>query len=148
MKRTMAVAVLIFVSVFSGHAFSWDDGVTHKDLSEYAAINSILDKSKGDYLNGLGFPDGLYTWLKWNGNRTIKDGYIIEWLREGAMLEDSSGPLFIGYIDGKGRSFNHFHNPLKPWAQAGLDDFFTGESSLLWAQDENNQENFYEGNWS
>lgn len=72
----------------------------------------------------------------------------MEWLREGATLEDSSGPLSIGYIDSKGRSFNHFHDPLKPWDQAGLNDLVTGMSSVFWAQYGAYQDNFYEGNWS
>ncbi len=37
---------------------------------------------------------------------------------------------------------------MKPWSQAGLNDIWTGESSLLWAQDGAYQQNFPDGDWS
>lgn len=147
MKKTHISLTLfiLFGFVFNNIALSWDDSVTHKDLSEYAAGSSVLDKNKGDYLRNIGFVDALDTQVKWGEEKSIK-----KWLAEGANLEDKSSFGFP--ILGTTRSFNHFHNPLKPWSQAGLDDWvvfhYTGESSLLWAQDGTNQQNFPEGDWS
>jgi hypothetical protein len=152
-RRTLSMILFLIIFGIHSSVLAWDDGITHEDLSENATKDSILDESKGNYLWTIGLNDGLYTRLIWYGNRTIREGYIIDWVREGAMLEDSSGPLNRGYVNGKGRSFNHFHNPLKDWNQAGLDDrmwllHFTGKSSLLWAQDGAYEQKFYEGDWS
>ena len=155
MKKTHISLILfiLFGFVFNNIALSWDDKVTHKDLSEYAAENSVLDISKGNYMKNLGFQDGLDEKFTWN-NVTYQ---IRKWLREGAEFEDQSGKYSVGYLDGKARAFNHFHNPLKqaPWSDAGLDDWIilppfhvTGKSSLRWAQDGAYQENFYEKDWS
>ena len=148
-KLISLTLTILFGVVCNNIALSWDDKVTHKDLSEYAAENSVLDKNKGDYLKNLGFVEELKAEFRLSGSKQS----VTKWLREGAMLEDSSGPLSVGYINGKGRSFNHFHNPLKPWDEAGLNDWmgplhFIGKSSILWAQDGTYQRNFYEGNWS
>jgi hypothetical protein len=81
MKRTIYVstALMAFFSIIiCEYALSWDDGVTHKDLSEYAAYSSLLRKCKNetdlncDYLKNLGFNKGLdKDELEWNGNTTI-----------------------------------------------------------------------------
>ncbi len=46
------------------------------------------------------------------------------------------------------RSLNHFHDPTKPLAQAGLKDTFSGMSAIVWAQDPADQANTTGGNWS
>ena len=50
------------------------------------------------------------------------------------------------------RFLNHFHNPIDPissWDQAGLDDFgFSGQSSVLWAQDSGSQSSARGGDWT
>lgn len=92
---------------------------------------------KSDYLKNIGFNKGLDDEkLEWNGKKLS----IKEWIIEGTFSEDE--PFT--------RSLNHFHNPLKPWSQAGLNDIFSGKSSLLWAQDSSNEwswkkarDNFY-----
>ena len=58
-KKVTSIGVLLFIIIFSKNALSWDDGITHKDLSEYAAESSVLNKDKGDYLRTLGFFRGL-----------------------------------------------------------------------------------------
>ena len=148
MKKTHISLILfiLFGLVFNNSALSWDDKVTHKDLSNFAAENSVLSQAQGNYLINLGLNKGLDEPLTWNGiSRNIS-----LWLQEGAQLEDKSSTLFP--ILGTTRSLNHFHNPLKPWSQAGLDDYYlghwTGESSLVWAQDGNAQQNVVEGDWS
>jgi hypothetical protein len=115
-------------------AFSWNDDVTHMYLSRYAVENSVLNKNA--YLSKFGFERGLEEFLtRGNHRKEIK-----EWIAEGGELEDSGS--YWDLVTKKHRSFNHFHNPLKPWESAGLDDWIpippyhtTGESSLLWAQD-------------
>ena len=147
-KRIIIVLALItlFSFTFYKEVFSWTEG-THRNLSEYAAESSVLDKNNGDYLRNLGFARGLKEFLKWgDDNKEIKD-----WLATGAELEDKKDLLFP--LFGTTRSFNHFHNPLRSWDNAGLDDTafgksYTGQSSLLWAQDGANQENFPGGDWS
>ena len=51
------------------------------------------------------------------------------WLGEGGIREDDGGPL-------TGRFHNHFHNPLKPWAEAGLHVLRHSPSSVQWMQEQ------------
>jgi hypothetical protein len=152
-KKPLIYLILIPLSVliFGGEMFAWDNERTHKDLSQFATENSVLDISKNNYIKNLGYNAGLSEKITWN-NKTQS---ALLWLREGAELEDAGSILQMAV--GYGRSFNHFHNPLKSWANAGLDDrivlppfHVTGESSLLWAQDSTKQASYtdLEGNWS
>jgi len=147
-KIFIAIVLLIFFgSALFSKVLAWDDKVTHKDLSEYAAENSVLDKNKGDYLKNLGFNEGLNEEFKWGETQIT----IRRWLREGAELEDE-GTKWEAFI-GVARFNNHFHNPLKTWTSAGLDDtvlglHYTGESSVIWAQNFDTQQNAVGGNWS
>ncbi len=154
MNKKMFVSLTLFIffsCVFYSHILAWDNEVTHKDLSEYSAEDSMLNKNNGDYLKNIGFSNNLDDYLTLEGNKKK----IREWLRQGAELEDAGSILQMA--GGYGRSFNHFHNPLKTWENAGLDDriflppfHVTGESSLLWAQDSAKQGTYtdLEGDWS
>jgi hypothetical protein len=149
MKKKILINLILFVSfnvLQINNVFPWDNEVTHRDLSKYAADRSSLGKDKGDYLRNVGFNLGLDEVLIWRGENWT----ATRWLQAGADFEDKSDWGFPAF--GTTRSVNHFHNPLKPWGQAGLDDWFilhyTGESSLLWAQDGVRQENYIEGDWS
>jgi hypothetical protein len=87
-------------------ASAFDDAVTHKELIFNAAEVSTLDGYSKDK---LGLPQGIFTDLGPNshGKPTHeKDNRIIEWLREGAFIEDN--PIC--------RATNHFHNPLRDWS--------------------------------
>ncbi len=100
----------------------------------------------------LGYTSGLSEKLKWN-NKTQS---VLLWLQEGALLEDAGNIVDLGL--GRARSYNHFHNPLKPWDSAGLNDYYivpnpyppfipitysmSGESALLWAQDQEYQKKY------
>jgi hypothetical protein len=144
MKKAILILIFLVISSLSGlieNALSWNEERTHRFLSEYAADNSALSVDKGNYLRYLGFNRGLDEPLKLNG--TEHD--IRKWLQEGAELEDASSFGFPIWPASTTRSFNHFHNPLKDWSQAGLNDLWTGESSLLWAQDRTKQQNIVEG---
>jgi hypothetical protein len=131
--RKLILINFILVGFFSllqvREVFPWDNNVTHKDLSEHAADNSVLSKNKGDYLKNLGFNTGLDEVFTWQGETLT----VTKWLRKGAYAEDA-GSNFQGLI-GMARYNNHFHNPLKPWGSAGLNDLgYTGASTVLWAQ--------------
>ena len=129
MWSQVIVSFVFFFTVFCDYVYSWDNDVTHKDLSRSAAENSILSNANGDYLKNIGVDKGLKESFKWNKKQTI-----VDWLREGAKLEDAGSNW--DYLIGTARSFNHFHNPLKQWPGAGLNDTYTGKSALLWAQDQ------------
>ena len=151
-KKIFAVTfIFIFLTILDFNVLAWDNQVTHRDLSEYAAENSVIGKNKGDYLKNFGFNNALDDSLTWGGN-TQK---IRNWIRDGADFEDAGN--YGDMATGRGRSYNHFHNPLKqyPWTDAGLDDWIalppfhtTGESSIIWAQDSVTQSASVGGDWS
>jgi len=141
----VAKVIIAVICLFSSLASAWDNGVTHKDLSRMAAANSIIGTT--DYLKNIGLADGLLHFLVDNS----RGQELYEWLREGADLEDA-GSDWQGFI-GTARYANHFHNPLKPWGSAGLDDTvmslsYRGKSTLLWAQYGSWQEPYPQGDWS
>ncbi len=118
-----------------------DDG-THQNLSIYAAKTSVLracsdhtNSNCGYIQNNLGLELGLLAVIEWNKKDSIE-----KWLAQGAEYEDAGGWWAIA--SGNGRFMNHFHNPLKPWEDAGLNaGIFHGQSSIVWAQDRINQLN-------
>ncbi len=83
-----SLAAILFSLFLNNDAFAWDNKITHRDLSSYAAQSSVLSKDKGDYLKNLGFDKGLLSVFRWDGSSTINIGYVSDWLREGAELED------------------------------------------------------------
>ena len=86
---------------------------THEEIGARAVDRSDLDTIlKAQYGVGAGIEHAI------NG-RTVR-----AWAALGAAEEDV--PPF--------RSLNHFHNPLKPWAQAGGP---LGQSSVYWQQNLN-----------
>ncbi len=154
--------VIICQIVFTEEALSWDNEITHRDISKIAAEGSALSKGTGDYLSKLGLDRALLEKFILNG--TSK--YATDWIQDGSFLEDAGNPL-QGLV-GQARYNNHFHNPLKGWDNAGLDEYMivpvpnpvppfipvfapkriTGESALKWAQDNVNQPFFIGGDWS
>ena len=110
---------------------AWDNEVTHKALSEYATESSVLNVNNGNYLKNLGFKFGLKEELAWGAQKQT----VAKWIRDGANLED------IG-----SRPFNHFHNPLLPWLDAGL--WGSNQSALLWAQSYNSSQQPMSADWS
>ena len=137
MRRIYFVEVILlvlFIFTIYESVLAWDNKVTHRDLSKYASDSSILRSCNNaqdqncDYLKNLGLDKGLIDILEWDGSSTIKQGKIEDWLREGAYLEDA-GNNWQGFT-GAARYTNHFHNPLKPWDNAGLTDLQSGESGV------------------
>ena len=93
---------------------------THRLINIAAAATEQFD---GELRNALGLPNGRATEV------TAQDGVrlsISNWLGLGGIRED----------DGV-RFRNHFHNPLKPWAEAGLPVAGHNSSSVQWMQDPN-----------
>jgi hypothetical protein len=83
--------------------------------------------------------DGVYTPLNgMDDENIVKNRLVFQWLGYGGMQEDRPGSRSDYIFSRPTRSMNHFHNPLKSWTEAGLDDYFlghrTGHSQVLWAQ--------------
>ncbi len=150
MRRRIGLLFLTIVVLFYPiNTWAWHDRTTHQDMSLKAIENSVLSPTKGNYLKNLGFSENIEEIFMLNGeSKNIKD-----WIRFGSLKEDAF--TYFEFINQTARFFNHFHNPLFPsdqWNQAGLDrdyivplPFLTlthlsGESSLLWAQNETNNE--------
>ena len=133
MKRFKAWIVLLFIQTISSLALtkaSSYDFPVHRALAERAAnVSSVGSFLKDD----LGMPKGLETLFN---NQTVLD-----LLRKGAESEDIPAT----------RVRHHFHNPLRPWTEAGLIfGIRLGESSLLWNQ-ESRQDGYLlagTGSWS
>ncbi len=154
-KCVFVIVIFLFLFIFLSYekASSWEDKKTHTLISEYAADSSTLracsdsTEENCDYLKNVGIDNGLFERLKWGETQM----FIKDWIKKGAELEDKIDWGFLA-LYGQMRASNHFHNPLKPWENAGLDDWFvvhlTGQSSLLWAQDGEIQALFPEGDWT
>ena len=90
----LSITLLIITSLSYNHAFlyAWDDQITHKALTEQAALKSVLHRSYGNYLPNIGFFD-IDEILHWD-NKACDDETgetectIKEWLRYGAEKED------------------------------------------------------------
>jgi hypothetical protein len=125
---TMTISAVV-LTVGATPTFSYDVP-THEALARRAANVSSLPS----YLpSQLGFADGTQeTFL----GRTVE-----QWIMLGARLEDIPAT----------RVRHHFHNPLRPWTEAGLTfGLKLGESSLLWNQ-ESRQDGYLfggTGSWS
>jgi hypothetical protein len=127
----MKTSIILFVLLVSAvNSWGWWDKSTHKILTENAANR---------YFNPIDF-NYLEKDLTLEGS-TKKATF---WLQDGSELEDESNILGIPT-----RSLNHFHNPTKPLATAGLDDTFSGMSALVWAQAPTEQAKVPQGgNWT
>jgi hypothetical protein len=110
MNRLLPAAVLGILVLVPTEMYSFEVA-THRALSEKAVRSSNLD----EYLRSqLSLPGGI--------NELFGGMRVFEWVQEGSEREDDGG-----------RFFNHFHNPLRAWGQAGLRGF-GGVSSILWGQ--------------
>jgi hypothetical protein len=128
--------ILILVMGFSATAsFAWNDEETHPTLSEFAA-----EKYFG--------PDFM--------DESVNGDQVRDLIKNGSILEDTGG--LAQFAGGTARSLNHFHNASKSTlAEARLSDVpsfipiggtATWESTLLWAQDGDNQKTKVQGDWS
>lgn len=143
-KKTMPLFVAIILLLWISHGFTLEKA-THEQINQRIAERTIYGFSLNNYLiNALGFGAGIEEFLYGYSENFRK--YVTQevwrWSREGGKVEDEpDGRLRM--VVNRGRSNNHFHNPLVPsWSMAGLDAYigglhYTGESSVVWAQNPN-----------
>jgi len=109
----LLILIMTFIVVcYQEFAAAYDEVYVHPAVNARAVEISNLDS----FMKGsLGFNQGIET--SFNGLT------VINWFRLGGTREDD----FPCY-------FYHFHDPLKPWNEAGLQDGILGKSSVVWAQ--------------
>ena len=105
------LTVLLMLLVPLSHTAYGYEVRTHNAISREASRRSAINEALGVQ---LGVATGLTTVV---GGRALED-----WLGLGAEGEDNG----IRY-------FNHFHNPLAGWGEAGLRGSL-GQSAILWGQ--------------
>ncbi|TAK10127.1 hypothetical protein EPO44_00405 [bacterium] len=150
MKGTVNFLVLVLLIV-NCSALDAYDPVTHREIAHRAArppVSSVDDVLKSE----LGLKEGIqetFPGISEAGQRTVE-----QLIGDGALFEDVPNT----------RSLNHFHNPLRPWGEAGLRTFsvlgvplLRGQSSVLWQQNTSQDTTFVStpvpllsggGNWS
>jgi hypothetical protein len=157
MKRS-AISVAIALLAFCSTAYGFEKP-THMAINVDIAARTFDEFSLDSCLiNQLGLSKGIEEEL--NGDQ------ITEWLAGGGKTEDEPEAGWR-YLSNTARNNNHFHNPLaENWPSAGLDidvsalrflfpiffripypfpDHMTGQSSILWAHDKNQN---LGGKWS
>lgn len=120
MKNVLATLCVLSALVVQSPLAESFDRRAHQAMSERAVASSSL----GRYLTDqLGFPQGSAEQISDGANRQE----VTRWIRDGAEFEDIPSV----------RVRHHFHNPTRPWDQAGLRvaGAQIGESSVLWGQD-------------
>lgn len=129
MKQIIAAAVILTIpSCVAAY-----EAASHREMAERAIQLSTVDQV---LQNRLQLPRGI--------REVFDSSEVISLVGNGAQFEDS--PVL--------RSLNHFHNPLRPWAQAGLQletplfGVQLGESSLLWQQNPAQDARAGGGDWS
>jgi len=159
MRKKLIFFLVLLIGVAAYNLLCAYDGVVHMKIDEYAAkpevsqLDSVLK-------NQLGIELGIETKLEGNDAEGKEiNQKIWEWLAYGGEAEDYG---FKGRNDYPStRAFNHFHDPLKDWNEAGFDKFGFNQlyhdhygrspvSSLLWGLDPDRQ-NFAQnstGDWS
>jgi hypothetical protein len=150
MKIKIFILILVFTTPFR---WTWAyDGDVHYRLNIEASglsqgLNSIL-------IDDFDYPLGIDHELQ-TGNKTYT---VKEWLAYGGKAEDFG--RFGNFSKLSTRAFNHFHDPLKNWAGAGLDNpvnsLYRGSfnrdpvSPILWGLDPGQQDfpDNKTGDWS
>ncbi len=146
------ITLLFFLSISVTPNWAWGyDGSVHSKLNEEAVEFS---QNLESLLNGFGYPLGIDAVISNYGERKTAQ----EWIAYGGEAEDYG---WLGKKDyPRTRAFNHFHDPLKAWDEAGLDDYYSlmytanyfrePVSPLLWGLNPGQQDftmNFT-GDWS
>lgn len=114
LKCSPLLLCIIFLS--TTNCYSFDDKMVHPAINEASSQpeQSCLD----EVLKEIGFLDGINEFFR--GTNGV-DQEVFLWMSQGGKDEDADL-----------RAFNHFHDPTKPWEDAGL--FGVANSSLIWAQ--------------
>ncbi len=123
------VRAVVLIALAMGASLHSLGIATHSLVNGEAAQSMFLQER----LRAHGFETGLATIIEsGDGER----GSIQGWIEQGGELEDSNG-----------RYLHHFHDPLKPWDQAGLDlGLLQFSSSIRWMHDQQGLLNG--GDWS
>ena len=129
MKKLLITILIISAS---SNAWGWWDKSTHRVLAEKAARI---------YFNNID-PGYLDRELKLFGNKQKTN----MWLQDGAQAEDNGIDLLVATFPD--RSLNHFHDPTKSLADAGLNDTFSGMSAITWSQNPEAQSTKTSGDWT
>jgi hypothetical protein len=155
MVRKLLIVISTIVLIISIFKSSWAyDGTVHSIINENVAkeasqLDSVLKTQ-------LGISEGRNTEIKKDNEKK----QIWEWIAYGGKAEDYGMKLGEWDIPTRSRAFNHFHDPLKSWDEAGLDNminvFYWGNylrspvSSILWGlkPDEQNFLLNLRGDWS
>jgi hypothetical protein len=139
MKKIVVLLLGIMASMLgvAEISWAWNDKETHPSISASAIESSVLNLE--EYVRDkFGFKEGLFSL---SGSASLRAH-----LRNGSELEDAKEP------PNDYRAKNHFHDPTKPFDQAGLNNpnpvtDGMGQSAILWGESsrENvwNLEDFY-----
>jgi YVTN family beta-propeller protein len=94
---------IIFVCMFNGLCYGYDDQITHKKITEVSTMSSGSNAYLKQYIL---FSGGV--------NQIFLGKLVVDLLKDGSQLEDT--PIC--------RASNHFHNPLNflPWTDSYMDD--------------------------
>jgi len=142
MRKKIRILIFLIFALSLNPLWAYD-GKVHRKINENAANqnNSILH----DVLRiQIGIIEGVDATLK----KDNQSKTIMEWIAYGGEAEDFGMPWDIKPLST--RAFNHFHDPLKVWDNAGLDSIidvpYRGRywrdptSSILWGLDPDNQD--------
>ena len=114
-RHALLIVMMMVVALIPLRLYAYEVG-THDAIVRMAAARSTVDEVLRTRL-GLN-----------NGLGTIVGGQLLTtWLGQGGQREDN----FLRY-------FNHFHNPLLDWSEAGFLGRF-GQSAVLWGQNTEGQ---------
>jgi hypothetical protein len=140
LKIRILIAIVIILTCSHNLLFAYD-GVVHSKINEKA----VREASQLDFMlkSNLDLSEGVNTLLSKKG----KTNKIWQWIAYGGEAEDFNFGIFGLFPDAtityaSTRAFNHFHDPLKAWDEAGFDDPFKSlyiahyhrppVSSILW----------------
>ncbi len=144
-KKISLIILFITTMIWASQSFPLEK-ITHQAINKNIANRTINGFSLNNYLiNDLGFKEGIKEKLRIGS----EEKEIFRWIGDGGQKEDEPDGL-IRTVLNRGRSNNHFHNPLETWDQAGLDAYigplhYSGQSSILWSQNSNQDPG---GKWS
>jgi len=121
MVRRVLLSVTLLGSILFGWAidtlFAYDSNNVHPYINEEAVRTSLRFDA---FLKSIGYSKGVVDSIGIHSSKKI-----FEYFRAGGSKEDE--PL--------NRTFNHFHNPLRPWTAAGLGG--TRAPSISWVLHQN-----------
>lgn len=143
LKKSAILMFPLLVIILVQHKHLWAyDGKVHGKITAAVTLSSELHSA---LKHQVGLEYGAFTFLEKNGIRRS----VFDWISYGAEAEDYG-------IHGEGdvlstRAFNHFHDPLEDWYEAGLSHVLLNTlygsfyfkwpvSAILWGLDSTEQD--------